>query len=156
MKDSRIGTYGAAALVLSLGLRVLLLSELLSRDTLLSAVVLVASHAAGRAAAVVLMAVSPYAGDEMQAKARPLARSVRASDAVWATLVGGACLGFALGLAWQPIMRTALVGAALVGLVAGMQAWLRRRLGGHTGDTLGATEQFGELLVLLAFVATLP
>jgi adenosylcobinamide-GDP ribazoletransferase len=34
-----------------------------------------------------------------------------------------------------------------------MRGWLRRRLGGYTGDTLGACEQLGEIVVALVFVA---
>jgi adenosylcobinamide-GDP ribazoletransferase len=34
-----------------------------------------------------------------------------------------------------------------------LRAWLRRRLGGYTGDTLGACQQLGEILVWLVFVA---
>ena len=77
MKDSRIGTYGAAALGLALLLRVLLLAELLRVSPSLAAAVWVTAHAAGRAAAVALMAMLPYGGDEAHAKAKPLARDVR-------------------------------------------------------------------------------
>ena len=34
-----------------------------------------------------------------------------------------------------------------------MRQWLKRRLGGYTGDGLGATEQLAEIAVLLAFTA---
>lgn len=155
MKDSRIGTYGAVALGLALLLRVALLAELLRASPLLAAAVCIAAHAAGRSAAVALMAVLPYGGDEAHAKAKPLARQVRIRDAVWAGVVGGVLLG----LPWlaEPAFVTAWQGLgaalALALLVAAMRAWLRRRLGGYTGDTLGACEQLGEIAVALAFVA---
>jgi adenosylcobinamide-GDP ribazoletransferase len=155
MKDSRIGTYGAAALVLTLLLRVALLAELLRTDPLLTAAVSIAAHAAGRAAAVALMAVLPYGGDEAHAKAKPLARQVRGRDAVWAGGLGAALLG----LPWLAQPGWAAAGQALAAalalglLVAVLRAWLRRRLGGYTGDTLGACEQLGEVTVALAFVA---
>jgi adenosylcobinamide-GDP ribazoletransferase len=155
MKDSRIGTYGAVALTLALLLRVALLAELLRASPLLAAVVCVAAHAGGRTAAVALMAVLPYGGDEAHAKAKPLARQVRRRDAVWAGVLGGALLS----LPWLAV--PALVGAGqvlsavltLALLVTAMRAWLHRRLGGYTGDTLGACEQLGEIVVALAFVA---
>jgi adenosylcobinamide-GDP ribazoletransferase len=156
MKDSRIGTYGAAALVLTLLLRVALLAELLRASPLLAAAVCIAAHAAGRAAAVALMAVLPYGGDAAHAKAKPLAREVRGRDAVWAVGLGTALLG----LPWltQPAWGTAslsLVAALALGLmVAVLSAGLRRRLGGYTGDTLGACEQLAEIIVALAFVST--
>jgi cobalamin synthase len=51
--------------------------------------------------------------------------------------------------AWQVLMAA----LALALLVAAMRGWLRRRLGGYTGDTLGACEQLGEIVVALVFVA---
>lgn len=152
MKDSRIGTYGAAALVLVLGLRIALVATLLAQGVSVAAVGLVASHMLGRAAAVVLMALLPYAGDAAHAKAKPLACAVAPRDAILAV---GWCL--------IPVLFLALVGApahgrwlAAVGAAAVvllMRRWLQRRLGGYTGDTLGATEQLGEVAVLLALAA---
>jgi adenosylcobinamide-GDP ribazoletransferase len=155
MKDSRIGSFGAVALGLSLLLRVALLAELLRTHPLLAAAVCVAAHAAGRAAAVALMAMLPYAGDEAHAKAKPLARQVRGRDAAWAVGMGTAMLGLPWLAAPGWLAAGQALGAwlALVLLVAVLGAGLRRRLGGYTGDTLGACEQLGEILVALAFVA---
>jgi adenosylcobinamide-GDP ribazoletransferase len=155
MKDSRIGSYGAVALGLSLLLRVALLAELLRTDPLLAGAVCVAAHAAGRAAAVALMAVLPYAGDEAHAKAKPLARRVGGGLGGW----GGGWGAAVLALPWlaEPGWLAAgqALGAwlALVLMVAVLRAGLHRRLGGYTGDTLGACEQLGEIIVALAFVA---
>lgn len=156
MKDSRIGSHGAVALLLVLGLRVLLLAELLARAALPAATALVAAHAAGRAAAVVLMAALPYAGDAAQAKAPALMRGTRRVDAAWAALTGALVL--ALAAVAQPRGAVAFGSAtgALVALVLVMRRWLQRRLGGCTGDTLGAAEQLAEVAVLLAFAANGP
>jgi adenosylcobinamide-GDP ribazoletransferase len=134
---------------------VALLAELLRTHPLLAAAVCVAAHAAGRAAAVALMAVLPYAGDEAHAKAKPLARQVRGRDAAWAVGMGTAMLGLPWLAAPGWLAAGQALGAwlALVLLVAVLRAGLRRRLGGYTGDTLGACEQLGEILVALAFVA---
>lgn len=155
MKDSRIGTYGAAALGLALLLRVLLLAELLRLSPAFAAAACVAAHTAGRAAAVALMAVLPYGGDEAHAKAKPLARTVRRADAAIAVGLGGVALGLPW-LAWPaPAVALAALGAAgaLALLVVLLRGWLRRRLGGYTGDTLGACEQLGEIAVALALLA---
>jgi adenosylcobinamide-GDP ribazoletransferase len=154
MKDSRVGSYGAAALGLSLFLRVLLLAELLARDPLLGAAACVAAHTAGRACAVVLMALLAYAGEESHAKARPLARAVRWPAAAWAGASGVVALALAATTVETAAPTFAAALAALLVLVLALRAWLRRRLGGYTGDTLGAAEQFGELAVLLAFTAS--
>lgn len=154
MKDSRIGSYGAAALVLSLLLRVLLLAALLARDPWLAAGACVAAHGAGRATAVALMALLPYAGDAAQAKAAPLARAPRAGELAWA-LASGAALLALTGSGAAALPHAAAAALGLVLLVLGSRAWLMRRLGGQTGDTLGAAEQLGEIVVLLAFAAAI-
>lgn len=153
MKDSRIGSYGAAALCSSLLLRVLLLAALLARQPLLAAAACVAAHCAGRAAAVTLMALLPYAGDEAQAKARPLVRAPALTGAAWALAGGTAALALA-GLAAPTLHHAAGAALGLLLLLGVLRAWLRRRLGGWTGDTLGAAEQLGEIVVLLAFAAS--
>lgn len=159
MKDSRIGTFGATALLLSLGLRVLLLAELMAQPALAAAAVLVAAHAAGRSVAVALMASLPYArsgeGAAVGGKAGGVAGQVKAVDTAWALAVGLLALGLA---AWaqatsRPALPALAAAGALGGLVLWLRRWLRRRLGGCTGDTLGAAEQLGELTVLLVFAA---
>lgn len=151
MKDSRIGTYGAVALVLALLLRVSLLTTLFDRALVVAGTALIASHSLGRAAAVVLSVLLPYGGDDAHAKAKPIATRVHGGDAAFAMLCG---IGFlALAIAPMPMAArltvVAAVGVALVGVLAHARAMLRRRLGGYTGDTLGATEQVVEIGVLL-------
>lgn len=155
MKDSRIGSYGAAALVLALLLRVLLLATLLERAPLAGACAWLAAHAAGRALAVGLMALLPYAGDEDHAKAKPLARSVGGADAALAVGLGLLALLGAATMAPAPLPQLALALVGLLALALLLARWLRRRLGGYTGDTLGMGEQGGEVVVLLAFAAVL-
>jgi len=156
MKDARIGTWGASGLGFVLLLRILLLAELLAYDPRAAVAALIAAHAAARAVPVVLMRTLPYAGDEAQARTRALTRDGQWRDVIFAVAVGTAIL---LGAAaWQsaplPAGSTAL--ALLVLLTAALHLWLQHRLGGQTGDTLGAAEQLGEVLVLLAFVARWP
>ena len=163
MKDSRIGSYGAAALGLVLLLRVVLLAELLARAPALAAAALIAAHAVGRAAAVALMASMPYArevavdeserADAPAAKAGALARDVRIGDAAWAATVGLLALTLAAWAAPAPASPLGLALGGVAGLVIAVRRWLWRRLAGYTGDTLGATEQLGETVVLLAFAA---
>jgi adenosylcobinamide-GDP ribazoletransferase len=154
MKDSRIGSYGALALGVSLLLRVALLAVLAARPTLIAVAALLASHAFARAAAVGVMVSLPYGGDAEHAKAKPLALAV-------------APLNFGIALGWCGLLGLALAAlgvyplqllaafAAAAGVALLMRHWLRRRLGGYTGDGLGATEQLAEIAVLLAFTAAL-
>jgi adenosylcobinamide-GDP ribazoletransferase len=147
LKDSRIGSYGALALGLSLMLRALLLMQL---ATLLPPLPLLAAvaglHGLARWAPVLVMAALPYGGDLGHAKAKPLALGVTPR------LLALACL-LALPAALLLPAPLALLGAPLA---AGLWiVWLRRRLGGYTGDGLGACEQTAELLIGLALVAAL-
>ncbi len=146
MKDSRIGSYGALGLVLMLGLKAALLNA--QGSVLRTACAIVFAHAVSRAAPVVLLALLSYAGDLEHAKAKPMAQQVQRADVAIALLLAAsvaALLARPLGLAHT----LAALGAAALATAA-MRRWLRRRLGGYTGDTLGATQQGTEAALLLA------
>lgn len=151
MKDSRLGSYGAVGLLLVLALKAAALHGLATRDLAAALATLPLAHAASRWAALVLLFVLPYGGDAEHAKAKPLAQRIDAGG-----LLAGALwtLAVALLAAWAaPALTLASLlaaAAAVAGVAFVMQRWLRRRLGGTTGDTLGATQQFAEVAVLLA------
>ena len=138
LKDSRHGTYGVSALVLSTVLRVAALGSLAPGRTALGA--LVAAHALGRGAAVAMMGTTPNARDE------GLAAYVRETGRrhVAIGLVVSAMMGLAAMAGW-------LVPAAML---AAVLTWMVRRvamdkLGGIVGDVLGAVEQVVEIGVML-------
>ena len=161
MKDSRIGTYGAVALVLGLGLRIGLVASLASVQPLAAVLALVAAHSMGRTAAVGMMVSLPYAGDAEHAKAKPLALAVPRSHAVvaltWCALVWAALVVVAghMGVAALSASHWGwAVGGSLL-VVLAVRRWLQQRLGGYTGDALGATEQLVEMAVLLALASAM-
>lgn len=159
MKDSRIGAYGAMALVLALGLKAATLVGLAQHGPWWPALALVWGHGASRAVAVTLMRLLPYAGDIDHAKAKPLALSVRSSAVVvawcWVVLSTVGLLFIAPFHEPFAVLLPALLAACLAcGLVTALCArWYRQRLGGYTGDTLGAAQQFSEIAALLAWLA---
>lgn len=149
MKDSRIGSYGACGLVLMLLLKV---SVLAAMPLLLAVPALLLGHTVSRAMAVVLIGRLPYAGDADAAKAKPLAQTIGRSGVLVA--VGWAGLVSLAVVAVRPVWGSAVL---LCLAVAAVLAWWcarcwRRRLGGFTGDTLGATQQIVEAGVLLAWL----
>ena len=150
MKDSRIGAYGAIGIAMMLGLKAATLATL-PLATALPALVL--GHTASRAAATALMLLLPYAGDAAHAKAKPLAQQVGAAEGVGAALwLGLVSLGlWGLGVIAAPGLGIALVSATLAAMACAR--WLRHRLGGFTGDTLGATQQIAEVALLLGVSA---
>jgi adenosylcobinamide-GDP ribazoletransferase len=150
MRDSRIGTYGAAAL----GLALLLRWQATAALPLLPAMAaLVCAHAAARAGAASLMATLTYVRLEDDAKAKPVAQ-----DLGFANLLATICVG-----ALPTAICSAVFPALILPLGAGIAAiavvriicanWFQRRLDGYTGDTLGCCEQLGEIAFLLAAVA---
>ena len=171
MKDSRIGTYGAVGLMLALGLKAAVLTALVQIDPLLACAALLWSHTASRAAPVWLMWRLPYAGDAEHAKAKPLATQVAGINVVvsagWVLLLaaglwcyaggaidGDAGVGSSASDAADELAWMLAAAAASAGLVVwGAARWLRRRLGGYTGDTLGAVQQVTEIVMLLAWLA---
>lgn len=142
MRDSRIGTFGVLALVLSVLSRWVLLELALAQGNLLGAC-LVAGVASRAPMAAILRHLPPARTDGLaRGTGRPSAPSV---------LIGGAFA--AAALATQGPVH-ALFGAGLAVLAAaGVAAVARAKLGGQTGDVLGAVQQVAEIAVLAALVA---
>jgi adenosylcobinamide-GDP ribazoletransferase len=143
MRDSRIGTYGACALMMSLLLRVGALASLAGPGRV--ALALIAAHAGARALLpLFLRLVPPARSDGLAADAgRPPPSSVLLA----------AVLGFAL-LLWSLGTARSLVALLLLLVVLGvMRRLCLRQLGGQTGDAAGALEQINEIVVLLTAVA---
>ena len=144
LKDSRIGSFGGAALVMTLVLRVALLARLGPAAPL--ALILVG--AASRVPPVWLMAALPYvtAGDS---RSRPITRGGPV-QAVVATVL--AALVVAAGRdALTPVAMLAMVAVSMA--AAMLCGWrFHVRAGGLTGDFLGATQQVCEGALLLALV----
>jgi len=148
MKDSRIGAFGAVALVLALGLKFGLLAALAARGLDVAAVSIVGAHVLSRLAPLFLIRWLPYVGDSGGSKAKPLADAISGGALLVAVL--WAAPAVALLLCAHDAVH---VGAALAALVlAGgwMARLFVRRLQGFTGDGLGATQQVCELAIYLA------
>lgn len=145
MKDSRLGTYGTAALISSLLARVALLSRLAPLDWL--PVVLYGGIA--RLAPLWLMTHVAHAAPANTAHGD--LQNVGKSRAYVGTLLAALLTAAALGFAPRWTYRT-LAGLALAALVSwSLARTARRRLGGITGDILGASEQMAELALLAVF-----
>jgi adenosylcobinamide-GDP ribazoletransferase len=147
MRDSRIGSYGAIALVLSLLLRWLLLARLPGASFL---PVVVVAHVLCRWTTLPL---SYYLQAASAADVNSQGQGARVAQLTTrSALLTGSLLTLAIVLvamraaAWKPILA-----AVLVSLCSGW--YYRKRIGGITGDCFGATNQLTEIAVYLAFVA---
>lgn len=144
MKDSRIGSYGAAALMLVLGLQAVALAELAALPA-----AVIAAHAGSRFVALTIMATQNYVRDDETARAKPMATRIGAQGLVFAA----ACT-----LAPALFLPGPGLAAGAAAMLAARLYWGRvctRRLGGYTGDMLGAAQQLAFTAGLLGVVAAL-
>jgi adenosylcobinamide-GDP ribazoletransferase len=120
---------------------------------------LIAGHALSRWCAVLTVWRLPYARADSSARARPVVERVSGADIVVATVFGLAPLAAAVALALLDSPGAIGGVALLLGALAAMMStallglWYARRLGGYTGDTLGATQQITEVTFYLAMLA---
>jgi adenosylcobinamide-GDP ribazoletransferase len=143
LKDPRHGTYGVAALCSSVVVRVACVASMPSASAAFAG--LVAAHALARGAAVGVMAVVPTVGRD--GLGAGYARSVQRAGAAAGVVSSIGIAAVATGWWSAPFTISAVAAAASV-------AWLaRRKIGGITGDVLGAVEQVCECLVLVVAVA---
>jgi adenosylcobinamide-GDP ribazoletransferase len=140
MRDSRIGTYGVLALILSVGLRWAALVAVL----FLSPWLLVALGALSRLPMVWLMALLP--------PARPGGLSATVGRPPHATVWLATAVALLLALPWIWTAPLALLPLMAIATIA--TGWLARaRIGGQTGDILGASQQVAEIVGLLVLCA---
>ncbi len=143
MKDSRIGAFGAMALVLALLAKVALLSLLGAHSLGAALAALLGGHVLSRFWPLLLVRTMAHVGDTATSKSKPLA------DQIGGRALAAACLWcFApLALVWQAQTALFLI-ASVVGSALGaahVARLLARRLQGFTGDGLGAVQQLSEI-----------
>jgi adenosylcobinamide-GDP ribazoletransferase len=139
LRDSRQGTYGVLAIVLSVLLRAAALAAI--GDAIHAGLALITAHAVSRAALpAAMMGLTPARPDGLGATAG----TPRAGGAIAAALIGAAIALAALG----PVRGA--VALCLTGVIVFAMAKLaRRQIGGYTGDVLGAFQQVAEIVILL-------
>ncbi len=146
LKDSRVGSFGAAALCLALIWRVAALAQLGHWG--LPALICTQSWA--RLGPILLMRLLPYVSDDDAAKSRRVSRAGWPQVGIafgWSLLAGIILLALYPGIA--PML---MLCALLIIVITLLCLWrFRARLGGITGDFLGAAEQLGECAGLSSF-----
>lgn len=155
MKDSRVGTYGALALVLVVLLKVGLLAMLLQVAALPVAVAAVfGAHVVSRFTPLLVIRSLPHVGDTAPSKSKPLADQIDNGSlmaaTVWVLLACGLLYSLVPGVPWW----AAALGASVA--LGYMWRLLKRRLAGFTGDGLGATQQLCEVAFYLGLLLAWP
>ena len=152
MKDSRIGTYGALALILSVALRVAALAILIETlPPLAMALAWLATAILGRCLMVW------HWSDLPSARPDGVAGSAGAPDpeATRIALILGSMLTAGIGLFALPFHAWFAASLIAVGTVAAFTRHCRKRIGGQTGDTIGASEQLCEIAFLITLAIIL-
>ena len=153
MKDSRVGAYGAIGVVMMLGLKWVTLASL---PRAAFPILFIGAHTVSRWCATALIWQLQYVRSDADAKSRPFADGLSARDWILSGALGALALlplmvfdpAAGAGLPWARILVAAPAAAAAATLLAGI--YFKRRIGGYTGDCLGAVQQTAELSFLLA------
>src|SRR5882724_3309193 len=157
MKDSRVGAYGAIGTAMMLGLK---WSVLASHPRATFPAIVIGAHVASRWCAIGLIWRLQYVRTDADGKSKALADNVGAAD-WWLSGVLGALALLPVFLlvdsAVEPRLALALLAALTLSAASTLLAgtYFRIRIGGYTGDCLGAAQQLAELSFLLAALGVL-
>jgi len=167
MKDSRVGAFGAIAVMLALLCKVALLALLGSVGLSVMVGAVFAGHVVSRTWPLLTIRLLPHVGDTAQSKSKPLADQISLPAllvaAMWCfgALALTAAAPAAIEMVAMPFSPSDWCRAVLGGVLAAAVAWLwmyrwfSRRLQGFTGDCLGATQQVCEIAFYLGMVCAL-
>lgn len=153
MRDSRIGTFGSAALFLALLLKILLIAEIAT--VWQTGLCMIIAGTLARVALVHFMTIVPPAAEDGSSAE---AGQPTKFEATTATIMGGLIAGVSVLLAFQLGFVLPAIGA-VVGATLGVGAIAlvsKKYLGGQTGDALGASAIAAELGAYLGLVALMP
>ncbi|KXJ54282.1 MAG: cobalamin synthase [Colwellia sp. Phe_37] len=162
MKDSRLGTYGAAALFFILMIKyqallaliqqnithTALLNESMLSESLSVLSILVLGHGLSRVLATSLIADMPYVSEDATSKVKPLAQSLSSNSYLILLSTGGLVIALTLSfsIAWKLVAILLLTRWCL-------KRWFTKQLGGYTGDCLGAAQQLSEVVIYLVLLS---
>lgn len=161
MKDSRVGAFGAIAVMLALLAKVSLLALLGSLHGAVLCVALFTGHVVSRFWPLLTIRLLPHVGDVAGSKSKPLADQISLGSlwvaVLWSfgalalVVIAQAAMVFVVpGLVWPTLLQWLGAGVLASGLAwMLMLRWFARRLQGFTGDCLGATQQVCELAFYL-------
>ena len=150
MVDSRVGAYGAIGIALLLALKCMLLSSLPAAGVVIA---LLLAHPLSRLLSTALIWRMDYAKTE--GKAKPLAQQMSSNELMIAaiTVALPVVIALALGwIAWQALLAGTLCAALATVFLARKFV---QRIGGYTGDCLGAVQQVAEVAFYLGLLAVM-
>lgn len=147
MKDSRLGTYGAAALFIILFLKFHSLMALSS-----PIVALILAHTLSRVVATSLIYSMPYVTLDADSKVKALAQGLPTNSLIILLLSGLLVISTLVSLSLLSLGECVLLLVILFIFRALLAHWFKRQLGGYTGDCLGAAQQSSEIIIYLSLL----
>lgn len=141
MKDSRIGNYGAIGIILILLFKFFIINSL-PIDKIVF--ILIASHALSRLAPVLLIYRLEYSRDDELSKAKPIGKKIKLGELILA-------IAFA---AWTPFIISPqgwITFLVIIAIQYFAGKYFVKKIGGYTGDCLGATQQISEIALYTTF-----
>lgn len=157
MKDSRLGTYGAAALffILMIKYQALLAlanihisNDILKNEAMNILSILLLGHCLSRVLATSLIADMPYVSEDVSSKVKPLAQALSNNSYLTLLTTGAVIVAFTLSfsIAWKLVVILLVTRWFL-------KRWFTKQLGGYTGDCLGAAQQLSEVVIYLSLLS---
>ncbi len=143
MKDSRIGTYGSIGLIAMLATKYMAIKAIEPEQI---PVILLASHSLSRLMPVLVIFTSEYSRDDATSKSKPIGKKGKISDLVLALFFG---LTF---LILVPLVYSLTILLLLMFTMLAFRRYITQKIGGYTGDCLGALQQIAEVEIYLGFV----
>jgi adenosylcobinamide-GDP ribazoletransferase len=153
MKDSRLGTYGTIGIILIIALKFLALQQLSNvagNDLWVLLLIFIVPHSISRFTAISLIYSYSYAGKEEGSKAKPVTEAPDMYNFWIALLFAIIPLGVLVILSHKPWLLSVIILLYIQKLVMGK--YFNRKIGGYTGDCLGAVQQVAELVSYISII----
>lgn len=149
MKDSRVGTYATVALLFTLAIKYLALYEIAQYSPLLFCLILICAHALSRIGSSFAVDQLSYVQDIDASKIKPITtRNLTVGQKIYSVaLVMPACLMLLYYFPQASLISIPMLLVFLLGC-----HYFDKRIGGYTGDCLGALQQVLELIFYLSIV----
>lgn len=142
MKDSRLGTYGAIALLMALIIKFLILSTV---QVAVIPLLLITGHALSRLVAVSFVYTDHYARADETSKVKPISKGMTHGEIIIAAVIGLLSIAL-LNNIYYSLLVLPLIPVKLI-----MGRYFSKWLGGYTGDCLGAVQQISELTIYISY-----
>jgi adenosylcobinamide-GDP ribazoletransferase len=150
MKDSRIGTYGTCALVMTILSKFMLLSALANQGMLV--ISLFVAYPLSRAMAISLVQDMRYISNQVpgsDSKSETLAKPFSPKNLSFVVITGAAaCI-------LLPLLTTIYLLVICLILRYWLRFWINKHISGYTGDCLGTAQQLQELLIYLIILSNI-